>query len=104
MISLAAGTFSFLLGYYALRTMVPGAAPGLKGVLMVVCILMLAALLTLILPPYNFRRHGLNELLKKKILMISGGKCTRQVLVTIQFAISLKDMIILQDRFHRHFL
>lgn len=88
-ISVMAGVFSFLIGYYALKELVPGSAPGPSSIIMVSGIILLSALLTLILPLWYLRTNSLRNMLNKNIMTGTGGIITRKLLVTIQFAISI---------------
>ena len=88
-ISLSAGIFSFLIGYYALKELVPGTVPGIHSVILISTIIFLSALLTLIIPLLHLRSRSLQEMLKKRFISGSGGIITRKLLVTVQFAISM---------------
>ncbi len=89
LISLAAGVFSFIIGYYALKGLVPGSIPGISSVILVSAIMVMSALLTLIIPLWHLRSTSLQDMLKKRIIRGSGGIISRKLLITVQFAISI---------------
>lgn len=88
-IGIASGIMAFAVSYFALRAIVPGAEPGPESLLLVASVILVGALLTLILPFYHFQSHSLHDLLKKKILVGTGGNFSRKLLVSLQFGISL---------------
>lgn len=88
-ISLMAGIFSFVIGYYALKVLVPGTVPGFSSVILVSAIVIVSALLTLIIPMWHLRSKSIQDMLQKRIISGSGGIITRRLLVTVQFAISI---------------
>ena len=87
-IGVAAGVLSVIVAHFALRSLMPGSAPGLHEALLVIVILISCASLSLIVPFLYLKYHGVIDLLKRKAMVGAGGMRARKNFIAFQFAIS----------------